>query len=136
MTKSIATHCQLLSNQRGSITLHLTGGKEIGIFDGSDVGKNSPGHRWRASTNNRQIRAPRNKGARIFDNRLLLAFCGQINTSLESPAMKKGCTKFYLTFVYPYKKGSHFIFFIFYFTITHDIARDIQNRRFYDYIDM
>jgi len=36
---------QLLSNQRGSMTLHLTGGKEIGMFDGNDVGKNSPGHK-------------------------------------------------------------------------------------------
>jgi len=34
-----------LSNQRGSIILHLTGGKVIGMVDGRDVGRNSPGHK-------------------------------------------------------------------------------------------
>lgn len=43
MTQSIKI--QLLSNQRGSMTLHLTSGKEIGMFEGNDVGKNSPGHK-------------------------------------------------------------------------------------------
>jgi len=36
---------QLLSYQRGSMTLHLTGGKVIGMVGGKHVGKNSPGHR-------------------------------------------------------------------------------------------
>lgn len=76
---------QLLSYQRGSMILHFTGGREIGIVGGRDVGKNSPGHRWRESTNNSPTRTPRNRGARTFERRLLLAFCGQTNTRRESP---------------------------------------------------
>jgi len=76
---------QLLSNQSGSITLQVTGGKVSGTFDGRDVGKNSPGQRWRASTNRSPIRIPRSRGARTFESRFLLAFCGQTNTSRESP---------------------------------------------------
>lgn len=97
MTQPIET--QLLSNQRGSMTLHLTGGKEIGMFDGNDVGKNSPGHKRRASKNNRPIKTPRNRGARTFDKRALLAFCGQINTSRESSVREKK-KEYIIRFIY------------------------------------
>jgi len=92
---------QLLSYQRGSMMLHFTGGRVIGINDGKQVGKNSPGHRWRASTNKSPIRTLCNKGARTFESRFLLAFCGQMNTSRESPVTKSVL----LLLIYPEKNS-------------------------------
>lgn len=76
---------QLLSNQRGSMTLHLTGGRVFSTIDGRDVGKNSPGHRRRASANSNPTRMPRSRGASTLVRRFPLAFRGQTNTSRESP---------------------------------------------------
>jgi len=82
------------------MTLHLTGGRVIGIVDGKDVGKNSPGHRWRASTNNSPIRTLRRKGTKTFESRLLLAFWGQMNTSRESPVTKSVCVCVFVVSVF------------------------------------
>lgn len=78
-----------MSNHRGSITLHFTGGKGTGIIEGNDVGKNSPGQRWIASINKKPMRMPCMNGAKILNNLLLGGFCGHTKINRDPSIMEK-----------------------------------------------